>query len=78
MNKVFVVMVVARQVEGEYCFIRGEKAFLSNEKAEAYKNSIKSNYVTPEGKVKIIMLTTPNGSAQCFCEVGIFEFDIEE
>lgn len=77
-KKVFAVITVARQIEGEYVFIRTEKAFSSAQKADALLRELKQQYLTPDGKIKPINLATPYGDAQCFCEVGAFEIELEE
>ena len=76
--KAYAVITVARQIEGEYVFIKTEKAFLSAEKADKYLNNIKSELITNEGKWKPQLISTPNGQAMCQSEVGIFEIEIEE
>lgn len=75
--KVYAVITVARQVEGEYVFIKTEKAFQSSEKAEGFLQGLKAKYTsgdrwTPQ------LIKTPNGEAICQCEAGVFEIEIEE
>jgi len=76
--KVFAVITVARQVDGEYIFIKTEKAFKSAQKADECLKKIKSNTVTPDGKWKPQKIETENGEAICQCEVGVFELDLED
>lgn len=76
--KLYAVITVARQIEGEYVFIKTEKAFKSAEKADALLKTLKNQYVDKEGKWKPQLITTNNGEATCQCEVGIFELDLEE
>lgn len=75
--KIFCVITVARQVEGEYVFIKTEKGFLSAEKADQCLKNLKNQYATPEGKWKPQLIQTSNGEATCQCEVGVFEIDVE-
>jgi hypothetical protein len=77
MEKIFAVITVARQVEGEYVFIKTERAFKSAQKADALLKALKSQYVTPEGKWKPQQVSTPQGDAVCMCEVGVFEIDVD-
>jgi hypothetical protein len=77
-NKVFAVITVARQIEGEYVFIKTEKAFATAAKADAYMRELKTQYTTPEGKSNPVSVTTQFGQAICMCEVGAFEMTIEE
>lgn len=74
----YAVITVARQIDGEYVFIKTEKAFRSAEKADMLLKSLKNNYVTAEGKWKPQLISTQNGEAQCQCEVGIFELEVED
>jgi hypothetical protein len=78
MKKVYAVITVARQIEGEYVFIKTDKAFSSAEKADSLLKSLKSQFVDKEGKWKPQLISTPNGEATCQCEVGIFELELEE
>lgn len=77
MEKIFAVITVARQVEGEYVFIRTEAAFKSAQKADTFLKALKTQYVTPEGKWKPQMVSTPQGDAVCMCEVGVFEMEVD-
>lgn len=77
MEKVFAVITVARQVEGEYVFIKTERAFKSAQKADALLKALKSQYTTPEGKWKPQQVSTPQGDAVCMCEVGVFEIEVD-
>jgi hypothetical protein len=77
MEKIFAVITVARQVEGEYVFIKTEKAFKSAPKADALLKTLKNQYVTPDGKWRPQQVSTPQGEAVCMCEVGVFEIDLD-
>ena len=76
--KAYAIITVARQVEGEYVFIKTEKAFLSVEKADKHLKQIKSSLLTEDGKWKPQLISTPNGEAICQSEVGIFEIEIDD
>ena len=75
---IFAVITVARQIQGEYVFVKTEKAFKTAGKADALLKQLKKQYQTPEGKVKPIKIATPQGDAECFCEVGAFELEVVE
>jgi hypothetical protein len=77
MEKIFAVITVARQVEGEYVFIKTEKAFKSAQKADALLKALKGQYVTSDGKWKPQQVSTPQGDAVCMCEVGVFEIEVD-
>lgn len=74
----YVVITVARQIDGEYVFIKTEKAFSSAQKADSLLKSLKKNYVTDDGKWNPQLISTPNGDATCQCECGIFEVEVDE
>jgi hypothetical protein len=77
-NKLFAVITVARQVEGEYVFIKTEKAFASAERADALLKALKGQYSTPDGKWRPQNVSTPQGDAVCMCEAGVFEIEVDE
>ena len=77
-SKVFAVITVARQVEGEYVFIKTEKAFRSAKKADDLLKRLKLQYTTADGKFNPQIIETAQGKATCQCEVGAFEIDLEE
>jgi hypothetical protein len=68
--KVFAVISVARQVEGEYVVVKVEKAFLQASKADEYAKSLVRAYTES--------IPTASGPIQCVCERGVFEMDVEE
>jgi glyoxylate utilization-related uncharacterized protein len=78
MKKLYAVITVARQIDGEYVFIKTEKAFESAQKADNLLKTLKNNYVTSEGKWKPQLISTAQGEATCQCEVGVFELELEE
>jgi len=75
---IYAVITVARQVDGEYVFVKTEKAFLSAQKADNYLKQIRNQLVSEDGKWKPQLISTPNGEALCQSEVGIFELEVEE
>ena len=77
MEKIFAVITVARQVEGEYVFIKTEKSFKSAQKADALLKTLKNQYVPPDGKWRPQQVSTPQGDAVCMCEVGVFEIEVD-
>lgn len=77
MEKLYAVITVARQVEGEYVFIKTEKAFESATKADSFLKQLKAQYVTEDGKWKPQLVSTSQGEATCQCEVGVFEIEVD-
>lgn len=75
--KTFVVMTVARQIEGEYILVKPEQGFVQASKADELMKKLKSQYVTPEGKQIPITLTTNHGPVNCHCEIGAFEIEVD-
>lgn len=76
-EKVFAVITIARQVDGEYVFVRTEKAFRQASKADEYLKKLKNDF-TQDGKAKPVNVSTPQGDAICMCEVGAFELELED
>jgi hypothetical protein len=70
MKKVFAIISIARQVNGEYCVLKVEKAYSSAVKAEDQLKTMLKNYAES--------IQTPSGILQCVCERGVFEIDVEE
>ena len=67
--KAFVIIKVARQINGELVFVKVEKAFNEQSKAEQYltgKNTTLENIETRSGLL-----------IECSCERGIFDVEIE-
>ena len=68
--KIWIVATVARQIEGEYCFIKIENGYKSAGKAEAEVNA--------KTKTRTEQIVTPGGPINCLCERGVFEIDVED
>ena len=77
MEKIYAVITVGRQVDGEYVFIKTEKAFKSAQKADDLLKSLKSQFVTDDGKWRPQTISTSQGEATCQCEVGVFEIEVD-
>lgn len=78
MSKIYAAISVCRQVEGEYVFIKTDKAFKSAQKADSFIKSMKGQFVTEDGKWKPQVVSTAQGDATCQCEAGIFELELDE
>lgn len=70
MTKIFAIVSVARQVDGEMCIIKAEKAYTTASKADEYASSLAKRYTES--------ISTPHGPIACVCERGVFEFNVEE
>jgi hypothetical protein len=68
--KVYFVVTVARQIEGEIISVSFEKCFSDQEKAENYYKKLRQE--------PIKTLQTENGPIQFACERRIHELDMEE
>jgi hypothetical protein len=68
--KVFAIATVARQVNGEFVFIKIEKAFKKASKADDFAKSLAKKYAET--------INTPQGPIQCVCERGVFEVEVDE
>ncbi len=67
--KVWAIVTVARQVNGEYVAVKVEKAFTRASKADDYSKSLAKNYVEH--------IQTGSGTVECLCERGVVEIDVE-
>jgi hypothetical protein len=65
---VFVVLNVARQVEGDLMVVKAEKGFAEKRDAEKYLASL------PRQKTEVIK--TEAGEIECFSVRGIYEVDV--
>lgn len=71
MTKVFFVVTIARQVEGEIVSVRFEKAFTTASKADAFAKTL--------AKTSTETINVPNyGPVNFVCERGVQECDVEE
>ena len=70
MSKVFCIISVARQVDGEYVVVKIEKAFTQASKADEYAKGLAVRYAES--------ISTPSGIIACVCERGVFEIDVDE
>lgn len=68
--KVYFVVTVARQVEGDIISVSFEKCFSDQDKAEAYYKTLREE--------PLRTLQTENGPIQFACERRIHEIDLEE
>lgn len=78
MKKIYAAITVCRQVDGEYVFIKTDKAFVSAQKADAMIKTLKAQFVTEDGKWKPQVVSTGQGDATCQCEAGIFEIELDD
>lgn len=72
------VLTVARMIDGEYIFIKTERAFKESSKANDLMQVLKSQYTSKEGKTIPVVLMTPHGEVSCHCEIGVFEVNLED
>lgn len=68
--KVFSIISVARQVDGEFVIIKVEKSFKSANKADEFFKTLSARYTES--------IDTLSGPISCVCERGIFEVEVEE
>lgn len=69
-QRIFCVISVARQVDGEYVVVKVEKAFKKSTKADEYSKNLARKYTEA--------IPTPSGPMTCICERGVFEIDVDE
>ena len=71
MTKVFCVVTIARQTEGEVVSVRFEKAFTTASKADEYAKTLAKTFTET--------INVPNyGPVQFVCERGVHDIDVEE
>jgi hypothetical protein len=68
--KIYFVVTISRQVEGEMMLVRFEKAYKDVVKAQEYANTLSKNFTE---KVQ-----TPDGLIEFVCQRGIHEIILEE
>jgi len=69
-KKVFVVVIVANQVDGNGTLVKIDKVFSSAKDAETYFSREKRSWKET--------ITVNNSTIECVCERGIQEADFEE
>ncbi|RDJ35247.1 MAG: hypothetical protein DWQ19_10560 [Crenarchaeota archaeon] len=74
---IFVVFTVARMIDGEYVFVKSERAFKTKEKADELLHVLKAQYVK-DGKAVPINMQTEHGEVSCLCEIGAAEVELED
>lgn len=67
--KVFAVVTLGRQVQGEYVLLRAEKAFTQASKADEYVKGLAKTFTEK--------IHTATGPIECLCERGVFEMDVD-
>jgi hypothetical protein len=73
----FIVFTAARMIEGEFLFISARKGFTDKEKADDFAKQLSDGNKDTNGKLRITRISTPTGEADCFCEVGVHEVEID-
>lgn len=68
--KIFAIISVARQVDGEYVIVKVEKAFKKASKAEELANTLAKRYTES--------IPSAGGPIACVCERGVFEIEVDE
>ena len=75
--KINIVTSIARQVDGEYVFLKIEGAFADVTKADFFIQELKKN-MTKDGKIVPVMLNVNNEKIECIMEIGKFEIELEQ
>lgn len=75
---IYNVVMIARQIQGEYVFVRTEAAYKDRKKAEVKQQELKKMSLDEQGLTKAIRVSTPQGKADCICEIGIHEVELED
>ena len=74
--KINIVTSIARQIDGEYVFVKIEGAFTDALKAEVLMQNLKKNMLK-DGKVVPTVVNVNNEKIECLMEIGAFETELE-
>jgi len=74
--KIYVVFTIARMIQGEWIFVKTERAFEKEEAANDLMHVLKAQY-TKDGKAVPITIQAEQGEVSCFCEIGAAEVELE-
>jgi hypothetical protein len=74
--EISIVISVARQISGEYVFVKPEKAFFDRQKANLFVEEMKNN-VSINGKTSPVLIDVGNEKIECYMELGIFDLKVE-
>jgi len=75
-QNIFCVTSIARQIDGEYIFLKIEGAYTDAVKANDLMQTLKNNMVK-NGKVMPVVLNANNEKIECLMEIGVFETELE-
>jgi hypothetical protein len=68
--KIYFVVTISRQIEGEMMLVKFEKAYKDIAKAQEYANTLLKAYTEK--------IETPDGVIEFMCQRGIHEIILEE
>lgn len=77
MKKIFLVLLIARQIYGEWILAMPQRAFDSMEKANELLYVLKEQYAK-NGEAVPVSIKTEFGEVVCFCEVAVHEIEYEQ
>lgn len=69
--KVFAIVDVARQINGDMVFVKIEKAYTNISKAQEYLKTV-------EEKTTELIQNSSGFSVECSCLKSLYEIDVEE
>lgn len=72
----FALFNVAKQVDGEFIFVRLEKCCVTKEECANYYAMLLDSLKDAQGVVSAVNLVTPHGNVSCLCEFGIYEINL--
>ena len=79
MKTIYVVMSIARQINGEFFLTRSEKAFVDMNKAEKLKEKLDKECVNADGKSNSFIYKIENNQEiNCNKTIAIFEVLLDE
>jgi hypothetical protein len=75
--KIYAVITVARQINGDIVFIKTEKGFQQAGKADELVKKLNNDFKAGD-KFKPMKFSSEYGEVECFCTAGGFEIEVEE
>lgn len=76
--KLFTIITIARQIDGEYFFVKGEGVFKDKDQADKLVRELKQKYASSDGQIIPMKIKLDTGEIACSCEVGVLELELNE
>lgn len=74
---IWVLISVARQIDGDFVLVKVEKACQTEDKAKEILAQLQKDYMEPNGSPKKIKITTEYGEVACQIVLSVMKTNIE-